>query len=65
MSWFEAYVKRIAQQPRWVEAFVELAKHHEINRTPWVEREKNIAALRARYKQELAQSGEPYYVDLP
>lgn len=49
----------------WIEAFVELMKYHEQHRTSWVEREKNIAALRARYEQELARSGEPYYVDLP
>ena len=65
MSWFEAFVRRTAQKPSWIEAFVELMKLHENNRTSWVEREKNIAALRAKYKQELARSGEPYYVDLP
>jgi len=49
----------------WIEAFVELLRYHERHRTPWVEREKNIAALRAKHKQELDRTAEPYYVSLP
>ena len=49
----------------WIEAFVELMKEHEANRTPWSVREKNIAALRAKYERADGQPVEPYYVDLP
>jgi lysozyme family protein len=49
----------------YIEEFVELLKYHETNRTPWVEREKNIAALRARYEKTMDRTGEPYYVSLP
>jgi len=49
----------------WFEEYVELIKYHEQHRTSWVQREKNIAALRAKYERPMAQSGEPYYVDLP
>ena len=36
----------------WVRAYVELHKEHEASRTSWHEREKNLAALRAKQGEQ-------------
>lgn len=36
----------------WMNNFIELHVRHEKMRTPWVEREKNLRALRARFEND-------------